>query len=395
MFGDLGSDLSKVKLGLPGDIGTKIDNADKQFEDFFGKAKKDADGFGKALDDISRAFSQLAQIKPLEGPLADFAELINLMNVGSQLAGGLANAFRSPRMGPDGKQMKDPAGNLVYNNFSLDNFSGKNGAEAAVGAYVGAAQVAIAASQGQTAVLRATDTMGRGNRALRGAAAGAAEGGQFGPYGAAGGAIIGAIIGAARNPAFEDVFHRVAKNFGTEISEETARGIADLAKNKFLKNREAAEIFSLDKIIAEGGGVTDKNVTKLMARLRDAFSMKEVGKFTSEQLTEVLDKNFKAFADHVVKSEKLASKAFQELIALNKRFGADSQAIKDFVEGQTKALGGSVANLAAPLVEQYGGLATSIAAARKEVGELAAAGGEGSSEHAKAVEELNILLKML
>jgi hypothetical protein len=394
MFGDLGSDLSKVKLGLPGDIGTKIDNADKQFEDFFGKAKKDAVGFGDALDDLARGLSQLSQIKPLEGPLADFAELINLMNIGSQMTKGLADAFRSPRMGPDGKPMKDPAGNIVYDNFSWDNFKGANGTEEQIGAYMQVAQVALAASTGSTPVLRATDTMGRGNRALRGAAAGAAEGGQFGPYGALGGAVIGAIIGAARNPAFEDVYHRVAKNFGTAISEETARAIADLAKGKFNKDRAAAEIFSLDKIIAEGGGVTDKNVTKLMARLRDAFSMKEVGKFTGEQLTEVLDKNFKAFADHVLKSEKLASKSFQELLALNKRFGSNSTAIKEFVEGQTQALGSSVANLAAPLVSQYGGLATSIDAARKEVEKLAKAGGEGSSEHVKAVEDLNILLKM-
>jgi hypothetical protein len=319
-----------------------------------------------ALDDAARAFSQLGQIKPLEGPLADFAELINLMNVGSQMAGGLATAFRAPRRDAQGNVITEN-GQIQFSNFSLDNFAGKNGAEAAVGAYVQTAQFAIAASQGQTAVLRATDSMGRGNRALRGAAAGAAEGGAAGgPWGAAGGAIIGAIIGAARNPAFEDVFHRVAKNFGTDISEETARGIADLAKKKFGKDRAAAEIFSLDKIIGEGGGIKDSNFKQLSDRLRDAFSMLETGKFSAEQTTEVLDKNFSAFAEHVRKSESLASKSFQDLIALNERFGTESKQVREFVEGQTAALGGGVADLAGPLLEQSNKIRDEIARATQD-----------------------------
>jgi hypothetical protein len=313
-----------------------------------------------ALDDAARAFSQLGQIRPLEGPLADFAELINLMNVGSQMAGGLATAFRAPRRDENGDVITDINGTPQFSNFSFDNFTGANGTEAQIGAYVQTAQIAIAASQGQTAVLRATDAMGRGNRALRGAAAGAAEGGQFGPYGAAGGAVIGALIGALRNPAFEDVFHRVAKNFGVSISEETSRAIADLAKAKFGKDRAAAEIFSLDTIIAEGGGLKDSNIDKMTDRLRDVFVMLGTGKFTAEQATDALDRSFGAFAEHIRKSESIASKAFQDVIKLNEQMGTDSEQIRQFVEGQTAALGGGVAALAGPLLEQSNKLKAEI-----------------------------------
>lgn len=379
-FGDL---FDQMQMAVPtgsGGIGREFVNATES-------TTKWAD----SLDDAARAFAQLGQIKPLDGPLADFAELINLMNIGSQMAGGLASAFRAPRRNAQGEIIKDDLGNVQFDKFSFDNFTGKNGAEAAVGAYVQTAQIAIAASQGQTAVLRATDSMGRGTRALRGAAAGAAEGGQAGgPWGALGGAIIGAIIGAARNPMFEDIFHRVAKNFGTEISEELARGIEDVAKKKFGKDRAAAEIFSLDAIIADGGGIKDSNVKQLEARFRDTFSMLETGKFTMEQGREVLDKNFATFAQHVRDSEGIASKTFQEIIALNKTFGTNSKAIKQFVEEQTSTLGASVTNLAAPLLEKHQALSTRITDAQKAVAEAGRSG--DSTEQANAAARLNDLL---
>jgi len=389
MFGDAGK-LGSVKLGDLPNAGFKVDNADKQWEDFFGKAKIEAMGFGKSLDDVSRSLSQLGQIKPLEGALADFAELINLMNIGAQMGEGLANAFRSPRMGPDGKPMKDPAGNVLYNNFSWDNFKGANGTQAQVGAYMQIAQTALAVSSGSTPVLRATDTMGRGNRALRGAAAGAAEGAAFGPYGAAGGAIFGALIGAFRNPALEDVYKRVAHGFGVELQEETARAIGELAKNKFNKNRDAAEIFSLDTIISEGGGLKDTNAKALEARFRDTFSMIETGNFTMQQGREVLDKNFATFAQHVRDTEGIASKTFQEIIALNQTFHTNSKAIKQFVEEQTGVLGNSVATLAAPLVEKNESFKERITNAQKAVAD-AQRGGD-SQEQEQASGRLNDIL---
>jgi hypothetical protein len=344
------------------------------------------------LDGLARSLSQLNSISPLDGPLKQFAELINLMNVGQQFGEQIAGVFRSPKRDEHGNIEKDAQGNIKYQRFSLDNFQGKNGTEAQVGAYMAIAQIGLAASQGSTPVLQATNIRGRGSRALAGAAAGAAEGGAVGgPYGAAGGAIFGAIIGAVRNPAFEDIMNRVSKDMGIEMSEEMAKGIEEVAKKKFGKDRQAAEIFSLGDILQEAGGVTDKNAVAATGKLRDVFVMLETGKFTAEEATQALDSAFGAFAEHLRKSEGIASKSFQEIIKLNTEMGTNSKAIKEFVEGQAAVLGGSIANLAAPLVEKFGGLADSIKAAKDEVDTLTSSGRQGTDEYALAVKNLTDL----
>jgi hypothetical protein len=351
------------------------------------EVKEKTHDLNNGLDDLARAFSQLNSIRPLEGWIADAAELINILNVAGQAGSQLAQIFRN----------KDAKGNIIGMGqqgagFNLGAFQNSAGNFTAGSVAGGAAAAAPAVVSGIGSIASATDVAGRGNRAGRGALAGAAMGMQIaGPYGALVGAAAGALVGALRNPGFEQEMKRISKDFGINVSEELARAI-DKSKKQFGGDRAAAEIFSLDKIIGEGGGVTDKNVGTLEKRLRDTFVMLETGKFTLDQGREVLEKNFGTFAQHVQQSESIASKTFQEIIALNKTFDTNSKAIKQFVEQQTGTLGNSIANLAAPLVEQYGGLATSIAEARKEVEALVASGKAGSSEHAEAVSNLNALL---
>jgi hypothetical protein len=339
------------------------------------------------LDDLARAFSQLNSIRPLEGWIADAAALINILNVAGQAGSELAQIFRN----------KDASGKVIGMGqqgagFNLGAFKNSAGDFTAGSVAGGAAAAAPAVVSGIGSIASATDVAGRGKRAAQGALAGASMGMQIaGPYGALVGAAAGALVGALRNPGFEQEMKRISKDFGINISEELARSIDKLKKN-FGGDRSAAEIFSLDKIIAEGGGVSDKNSGTLEKRLRDTFVMLETGKFTLDEGREVLEKNFGTFAKHVQGSESIASKTFQEIIALNKTFDTNSKEIKKFVEQQTGTLGSSIANLAAPLVEQYGGLATSITEARKEVEALVASGKAGSSEHAEAVSNLNALL---
>lgn len=212
---------------------------------------------------------------------------------------------------------------------------------------VGAAGAGLAT--GAMNVWGATDVAGRGNRAMAGAKAGAAAGAMFGPYGALIGMGVGALVGALRNPGFEQEMKRIANDFGVNISEKLAREI-DKLKKSFGGDRQAAEIFSLDKIIAEAGGITDKNVDKLTARFRDIFVMVEVGKFTAEQAKAVVEKSFPAFASYMEKSTKVASKAFVELLDLSKRFGLESGEVLKFVEGQTGRLGDALSALILPTV---------------------------------------------
>lgn len=340
-----------------------------------------------SLHDLAGAWAQLAQVRPLEGWIQDVAELIQLMNIGQQVGADFSKAFT--------KQVTDSMGN-VSTKFDFSSLTGSQGAGNAIAGWASAAQFGISSV---SAVSQATDVAGRGNRALRGAATGASIGANPALIAATGGwsvvvgAVAGAIVGALRNPGFEQEMKRIANEFGVNIGEKLAREI-DKLKKQFGGDRQAAEIFAIDKIIADAGGLSDQNIGKMTGKLRDVFSMVETGKFAVADARNVLDRSFNLFVTHFQKGNEIASQSFQDIIRLNKEMGVNSEAVAAFVNSQTQALGGSIANLAAPLVEKYGGLAESIDAARKEVEKLAASGGAGSEEHARAVENLNVLLTL-
>lgn len=184
-------------------------------------------------------------------------------------------------------------------------------------------------------VWNATNVRGRGNRAAKGALKGAEIGGRFGgPYGAMGGAAIGALIGAFRNPMFEDIFNRIAKNFGVTVTDEMAKEIEKRAKTEFGGNRQAAEIASLGGIIQAGGGINEKNVGTLTARLHDAFSMYGTGAFNKDQLTKTLDESFGYFAEYYDNIGGLADQNFRRIIEMSREAGVESAAVTQYVSQQ-------------------------------------------------------------
>jgi hypothetical protein len=319
------------------------------------------------LGNLANAFGTLAQIGggSLDGILGKVAQLVGLMNAGSQAGAGLAKVF----------------GRGAFNGqtLSLAGFRNEKGQFTAGSVAGGGAQAFAAGVSAYGALDAATNVKGRGSRVLGGAATGASIGGQIaGPYGALAGLAIGALIGAFRNPAFEDVYKRVAKNFGVELSDETAKAIANLAKTTFKGDRAAAEIFSLDKIIAEGGGLKQGNFDVLTQRLRDAFSMTEVGKFSADQLTDVLRQNFGTFAAYVEQSTDLIGHKFSEIARLAKAAGLDLPEIKQFIGGQTARVGGSLEALANPLIQQLETLRQAQADLPGLLGERDALKGQGN-----------------
>lgn len=201
-------------------------------------------------------------------------------------------------------------------------------------------------------LVNATNVRGRGKRALAGALKGAEVGGRFGgPYGAMGGALVGLIVGAFRNPAFEDVWNRIAKNFGVEVSDELAKSIADRAKKEFGNDRQAAEIASLSSIISEGGGLDADNIDKMTARFRDAFSMKETGKFDQKQLETMFNENFGTFADYTLSTGEMATDQFVELIRLAKEFNVESEPLRQFIGGEAAKIGDGLATMLTPVLD--------------------------------------------
>jgi hypothetical protein len=379
-FGDL---FDKMQITAP----TSFGNVSAGLDD----AKDSTVDLTQSIDSMARAWAQLAQVRPLEGWIQDVAELIQLMNIGSQAGKTFADAFYNPKKTVTGY---DASGKALYRGgLDFSSLTGSQGMGNAVAGWTNVAQFGV---QSYAAVSQATDVAGRGNRALRGAATGASIGANPALLAATGGwsvvigAAAGALIGALRNPGFEQEMKRIANEFGVNISEKLAREI-DKLKKQFGGDRTAAEIFSLDKILAEAGGLNDKNLKAFTGKLRDVFVMVETGKFAVEDARGVLDRSFGQFAQHIQKSEHLASKSFQDIIALNKIVGTESKAVEQFVQQQSQALGSSVANLAAPLVEQYGGLAQKIKEATDAIAEMNAEGAYGSDAYAKKLAELAML----
>lgn len=228
-----------------------------------------------------------------------------------------------------------------------------------------ASGVASAAAIGQGAmdVWDATDNArSRGGNALGGMMAGAQAGAAFGPYGIAIGAAAGLVVGLIRGkPAWAKAADEVGRDFGVKISDGLAKEIEKVAKEKFKKDRQAASIFSLDQIIAEAGGVKPETLAKFTAKLHDAFSMREMGKFTQEQLTETVDKNFQALVDVAKQKGGLITSELREIMALNDRFGSNSVAISEHVKN----------SIGAGLTHLTTFLQLSAAAAKDNVGEIA------------------------
>lgn len=191
-----------------------------------------------------------------------------------------------------------------------------------------------AVAQGASNIWSATgESRSAGGNALGGALAGAQMGAAFGPYGMAIGAAAGLVVGLVRGkPAWAKAADEVGRDFGVKISDGLAKEIAKTAKEKFGGDRVASGIFSLDKIIAEAGGVKPATLAGFTKNLRDAFSMKEVGKFSMEQLTETLDKNFGAMAEIAMTKGGLITAELREIMALNAQFGSESAAIAEHVK---------------------------------------------------------------
>ena len=191
-------------------------------------------------------------------------------------------------------------------------------------------------------------------------------------------AVLGLWDAFTRSPG-EDVVRRVGNRLGVVIGEEMGDTIAKTAKEKFKGDRFAAEVFHLADIVEAAGGVTEKNFERLLGGLRDTFVMLGKNMFTVEQAREVLDKNFGAFADHVVKSGKIASASFLEIISLNQKLGTNSKEIADFVTGQMTRLGKAFETLVSPLAKS----AEPFKDLKKETEELA----KLTIDHNKEIEE--------
>jgi hypothetical protein len=207
-------------------------------------------------------------------------------------------------------------------------------------------------------------------------------------------AVLPMIEAIFSRPAWKDVMRRVGRDWGVAISEGLAKEIAENAKRLFGGSRQAAEIFALPKIIAEAGGVTAANFDTLLGKLRDVFVMVKTGAFTLVQARTVLDQSFSLFADHLLKTGQVASRAFVELLDLNARMKTGSLAIQEFVLKQVGAIGSGMTAMLSELTKRSGDIGSALVEAQRELLdaqsklEAAMADDPGSQRAAEAAQRL-------
>lgn len=246
-------------------------------------------------------------------------------------------------------------------------------ASAIVGGVAGIAQATSGPNQTQNII----------GGALTGAATGAAiattagaiiggsaeAGAAAGPWGLAAGAVVGIFIAVFRGRSTRQEMAKVGQEWGTDISQGLADKIKD-TKQQFQGQDIASAVFNMKDIIKEAGGLNELNFNQFIGHMRDVFVMVERGLFSTAQAQHVLDDNFQAFADQVVKSGHIASQAFQEIIQLNASSGVYAKSVLDFVDERTQFVGTSLAALSQPLLDSITAWQAAGAAAADANGEL-------------------------
>jgi hypothetical protein len=256
------------------------------------------------VQSLARAFDQLASISgdTWGGMVKDIGEVIGSVNV---MGEGLRGAFGEKGFGTIGKTMSD-----------VKTATGS----AFKGALAGISQIGGAVS-GMIAAATAAIQIGK------------------------------KLWDAFTTSAGEKAAKEVGRNFGVKISEEMGNAIAETAKKEFGGDRMAGALAHFQEILQKAGGLTTKNFSQMLGQLGNVFELVKKGSVSVEQATEILDKNFATFANHVLKTGKVASAQFQDLIRLNAESGVQSKEIIAFVESQAARVGSSLARVMGPFTK--------------------------------------------
>ncbi len=290
----------------------------------FKEVRQQTRSFGDELNDLSRAFSELAQVSggSLSGIAGWIGELVGALNLADkaskQLSSSLAMIAGSLKgAGTDWKSLG----------------TGLMGAASAIAA--GAAAVASATDPSHKTTEQTT---------VGGAAAGAKVGMAFGPYGALVGAGVGALVGWWRgaHAEWKKVADDIGHDIGQDISDGLAQQIAQLDKTLVggtkAQRRKWAEALSLDAIIQEAGGLKSSNIDKFTKQAANLFEVIKRGGEQGAQATQVLNGLIGQFAGYAQKTGGLWSQTFKDLIAQSKALGLNLEAVTAAVEQQITTL---------------------------------------------------------
>lgn len=323
---------------------------------------------GEELSGLGSAFSNLSQVagEGFGGFAKDVGEIVASMGLANKAADIMVENLGRMKVGF--KSLKDGAMGA--------------GSEIA-SSFIGLATGIVSGISG---LMQATGGANLGKNMLGGAMSGAMLGGSVamggamalgmtkgmmvaGVWGAVAGAIIGIIVAVFRGRETRSIMKRVGNEWGVEISQGLADSIKSGMKDGNL-SRVASTLMNMDKIIEEAGGLNNLNFDKFIGKLHDVFSALEGGELSMAQATNILETNFSEFANIVVKSGKVASKEFLDILRLVRETGMEVAAVTEFIAQQTERFGGAMATIAQSAGEKYVGLAAGITEAKDALKEL-------------------------
>lgn len=263
-------------------------------------------------------------------------------------------------------------------------------------------QLAQIAGDAMNAISRgvgtAISTVSQLGDALKTAKTASAAGGAAGLIGVAGAAgaifsaevmVTNAIVGAMESARLKQTMQQVAKDFGVAISEETAHGVqvaaynatrpatqqkqpgrgdnrtADYLKSLGLTSTAFGELLNIDKIIADGGGLTKANFDIWVNRSTKLFDVIAAGGDGATQATETLGRALHLFATQATETGGLWSASFQSMIAQAKALGVGLEDITKLIDDQLSAVASATA-------KATGGLTVVLDKASKKIDDLTA-----------------------
>ncbi len=287
------------------------------------------------IDSLGRAFEQLANIsgQSTDGILHDIGEIIGLLSLADKAGQALADSF-----GAIGKVFgevgKGPMSEIKWK----DLITGIGDAAAAAVSAIAVIGAATDPSHRSTAQTTAS-----------GALAGAKLGSKILPgWGTAIGAGVGALVGWWRgsHAEWKKVAKDIGKDIGQDISDGLAQSIAEMAKTleggTKQQRREMAELFSLDAIIAEAGGLTSANVQKYEKEAAKLFDIIQRGGENGAKATQELNTLIGQFAAQAAKTGGMWDPVFKNLIAQSKALGLNIDGVTAAIDGQISKLSGGL-----------------------------------------------------
>lgn len=374
------------------------------------KMKTSWHGVRVILDEVSTGFATLAKVfdKSGTGLLTWLSTLTSLANRARDVGIELGVAFR----GMD---------NALHKVTELQD--GTKSVTQDWGAFAASAAAAfVAIANGIQAMDEATSSMSRMRNTIGGATVGFQMGQAIVPgWGGAIGALVGALVGIFRKNPTQEAMKTVGRVWGFNISEGLAQVITEqssrfqtvLSKGSV----EASAVFNWDKIVEEMGGVSSGNVIMLLTQLNRTFDFMRSRAFSAAEGIDVLTRaipalatyakkagfdlatvmqttirglgalaregqirmedmrgffetNFQAFVDGIVDMNRVASRAFLELLSLHRDLGVEAPSVLAFITQQAERAGTAWTDLLKAITAPVDALKTALDEAKTKIQDL-------------------------